>query len=214
MNQFALYLLFLAVGLSSCTTMPKPEQVAAPAPKPKESIRKDYLKPRDTRRVRTGEFVKTYHLGRSVRGRAGSTMHEAHRVYRLEKPSRWNLMRDQPPLASTGPVNKVVDSAFKPAPRSKAIQAELNHQRAMTAQLETAHVDLVGAVQEARAQLARSTESAQQMKPIQEENRRLRAEIEKLKGAQSHSIQLPEPPFQVPGEALKQWGDKLESEEK
>ncbi|MFT5471176.1 MAG: hypothetical protein ACI8UO_006309 [Verrucomicrobiales bacterium] len=59
------------------------------------------LKPRDIERVRTGEFVKTYHVGRSVRGRGGAAMHEAHRVYRLEKPNRWNLMRDQPPLAST-----------------------------------------------------------------------------------------------------------------
>lgn len=198
------------IGLSACTTPPKAIPVAA-APTPKAKIHQDYLKPRDIKRVRTGEFVKTYHVGRSVKGRGGSTMHESHRVYRLEKPSRWNLFRDQPPLASTGPVNKIVDSAYKPAPESKAIQAELNHQRELTAQLEQARRDLVGAVEQTRHRLAETAERTERARSDHDELKRLRAENEALKLAQANTLPLPDPPSILPGDALKRWGDKLDS---
>ena len=199
------------VGLSACATAPKSKRVPS-APQPRAELREVSLKPTDVKRVRTPEFVKTYHLGRSVRGRNGKTMHEARRVYRLEKPSRWNLRRDQPPLASTGPVNKIVDSAYKSAPQSKEIQAELNHQRELSARLEEAHAELVDAVDKARGRLAATVEGAGEIKSLRSELKRLRSENESLKRSQSDSIPLPDVPATPPAERLKKWGEQLDAD--
>ena len=209
MKHLPLSLLVL-IGLSACTT-PQKTATTAPAQKPSEKVRQDYLKPRDIERVRTGEFVKTYHLGRTVKGRGGSTMHEAHRVYRLEKPSRWSLFRDQPPLASTGPVNRIVDSAFKPAPESNAIQAELTRQRQTSSELEATQTELVDALAKVRSKLTESTYSKIEEEMLQRKIELLEVENAQLRRDQTNAIPLPEKPSLVPGDALKQWGEKIDS---
>ena len=206
-HTITLLSLVLTVGLSACSSTRK--QVKVPKPAPVAKIRKDYLKPDDIQRVRTGEFVKTYHIGRSVSGRSGSTLHEAHRVYRLEKPSRWSLARDQPPLASTGPVNRVVDSAFTPAPESQAIRVELNRQRDATKALESARDELENVLGTARAKLSDSSKHVGLAGSLKREIELLRAENEALRQARSASGDSAGAKPENPGNALREWGAGL-----
>ncbi len=196
------------IGLSACQSPPKPTSV--PPPLPSAKVRHDYLKPGDIERVRTGEFVKTYHVGRSVKSRGGSTMHEAHRVYRLEKPSRWNLARNQPPLASTGPVNRVVDSAFKPAPESKAVRAELNRQRGLAKELEDASETLRTAARTARDKLNETANDKLDRNRLENEIDRLEGELAALRKVNASSA-TPYQESDSPSSELKQWGEKLDA---
>ena len=174
---------------------------------PRAKVRQDYLKPRDIKRVRTGEFVKTYHVGRAVDGRGGNTLHEAHRVYRLERPSRWSLARNQPPLASTGPVNQIVDSAFQPAPESRAIRAELNRQRTVSEELERSRDELVDTLTQMRSKLTDSADKADVVRSLRSQIEQLQAELavrpEQAKAADQEAIK-------PPVNALQKWGDQLE----
>lgn len=199
--------LITLIGLSACQSPPKPTSV--PPPFPRAKVRQDYLKPGDIKRVRTGEFVKTYHVGRSVKGRGGSTMHEAHRVYRLEKASRWNLARNQPPLASTGPVNRVVDSAFKAAPESKAVRAELNRQRELSQELEDASETLRTAARTARDKLNETANDKLDRNRLENEIDRLEGELAALRKADAPST-VPDQKSDSPSNELKQWGENLE----
>lgn len=210
MNTMKITLLCL-MGLSACSTPPKPAS-RPPNPIPKVQVRQVYLKPGDLKRVRTDEFVKTYHIGRTVRGRAGDTLHEAHRVYRLEKPSRWNLARDQPPLASTGPVKLIVDSAFKPAPESKALRAELRHQREVSEQLERSRRELENALVKVRAHLTESSDSAEIVQSVTAQLKRLQAEVA-ASGKNKGTTEVPESEAtELPASALRKWGEELEGQ--
>ncbi len=197
--------LIASLVLGACTSAPKPIPMPQKNRLPQEEVRQEYLKPDDMRRVRTGEFVKTYHLGRSVRG-SGKTMHEAHRVYRLEKPSRWNLTRDQPPLSGAGPVNKIVDTAFKPAPESKAITAELNRQRELSEELEAAQTAMQEVLTESRNRLQDSTTQIAALGEARRRIAELEAELRQLR--HSAPSEVPEDVEEVPANALKAWGEK------
>jgi len=194
--------LALSSTLLSCSST---RQEPPPPPPPGQAeIRADYLQPEDTRRVRTGELVKTYHLGRSTGGGNGRFMHEAHRVYRVERPNRWNLARDQPPLASTGPVNKIVDPAFRPAPESQAVRAELNRQKEITGDLEEARGELVGTLVSARARLLGTIGDLEDATRLRVEADRPRTENQVQEDS---PIAAEEPATST--DALRQWGEKI-----
>lgn len=126
-----------------------------------------YLKGDDLKRVRNPEFVKTYHIGRTPGGN-GLTMREAHRVYRLEKTTRWNLARGNPPLQPSGPVGRTVDVAFKPLPESKAIRAELNRHKSISEELDEARVKAVESLAKIQSRLAEAPASANVIGRLQE----------------------------------------------
>jgi len=200
----------LTLCVVSCSTPPRVSH-APIKPVPRPTVEKHYLKPADIRRVRNPEFVKTYHVGRSVGGRRGSVMHEAHRVYRVEKANRWNLSRHQPPYASTGPTDKIVDTAFKPAPESKAIRAELNRQRELSTELEAASDSLTETIVQAKARLGGASTTASAIAALKSETARLRNENAKLRQQQS-AISGPKTE-EAPGDTLRQWGASLATPE-
>ena len=138
-------------------------------------------------------------------------MHEAHRVYRVEKANRWNLSRHQPPYASTGPTDKIVDTAFKPAPESKAIRAELNRQRELSTELEAASDSLTETIVQAKARLGGASTTASAIAALKSETARLRNENAKLRQQQS-AISGPKTE-EVPGDTLRQWGASLATPE-
>jgi len=139
-------------------------------------------------------------------------MHEAHRVYRVEKANRWNLARHQPPYASSGPTDKIVDSAFKPAPESKAIRAELNRQRELSTELEAASDSLTETIVQAKARLGDGSETASAIAALKAETARLRVENARLKQRQSpaSTTQAEE----EPGDTLREWGASLTAPDK
>lgn len=134
MNSLILAIL-LGLLMSCASRQPIGTQVTRP---PNQKVQHDYLNTSDLRRVRHPEFVKTYHVGR-IPTRNGQLMHEAHRVYKLEKSPRWNLLRNNPSLRSTGPVRALRDSAFRPLPLSQQVQAEKQRQRELTEALAITH---------------------------------------------------------------------------
>ena len=203
-----LLLVICALGLPACSSMSKKKPIATAPVKSPYTWQHKRLKPSDNERVRTKEFVKTYHVGRSVSGRRGGVLHEAHRAYRVEKPSRWNLTRHQPPLASSGPVDKVIDTAFKPAPQSQAIRAELKRQQALSEELEATSNAFTETVISAKAQLDASKASSDVLGHMRKEIMRLREENNALKKARP----APEAPpsSQSPADALLKWGEKVD----
>ena len=211
----------LLLGACSSTHSSKP--VGKQVLERPQSIQSEWFRPEDVRRVRSGEFVKTYHLGRQVEGgSSGRTMHEAHRVYRLERPSRWNLARKQPPLASTGPVDQVVDPAFKPAPTSKEIAAELNRQQAITEELRGVRGELLMTIEGAKARLENAANDAGVLVKMRERVDALERENAALKrslsgGAESRlseSSRSSDSSNSVKrSEALRHWGESLDQED-
>lgn len=146
-------------------------RAVAPSPyamEPPSTRRVAYLQDDDLRRVRTPEFVKTYHVGRTPES-GGRTLHEAHRVYRIEKTSRWNLARENPPLKPVGPVNRTVDVAFRPLPESKALRAELNRQAEITGQLDQARSDAEAALAEIQKRVAEAPSSVATIERLRNE---------------------------------------------
>jgi hypothetical protein len=203
-----LLLVIYALGLPACSSLSKKKAVATAPVKNSYTWQQKRLKPADNERVRTKEFVKTYHVGRSVSGRRGGVLHEAHRAYRLEKPSRWSLARNQPPLASHGPVNKVVDGAFKPAAQSQSIRAELKRQQALSEELEATSNAFTETVISAKEQFRASKSSGDALAHMRKEIMRLREENNALKKA----TPTPEEPAtsQSPSDALLKWGKKVD----
>lgn len=81
------------------------------------------LSPYDASRVRLGEQVHAYHVGR-LPSHDRQEMHEAHTVYRLEQQARWDTRLPATPMDSRGVVLGVVDPARKDIPDDTLIQQE------------------------------------------------------------------------------------------
>lgn len=177
---------------------------------PKPPIRHDYLSTGDLKRVRHPEYVKTYHLGRTAT-KNGRLMHEAHRVYQLEKSPRWNLLRGNPPRSSTGPIGGLRDSAFRPLPSSNQLKAEKTRQRELTEQLDTARQQTEGQLITLKARLAAQKDHAQQLTTLKQALQReqvARAQLEQqLKAAQPSNNHATDP-SSTNAAQLRQWGEK------
>jgi hypothetical protein len=207
--QRSLVLITTGAQLAATACMPKkppPAMSAAPASKVNEQMRTVFTRGNDLRRVRTPEYVKTYHLGRGST-RDGRLMHEAHRVYQIEKSSRWNLARSNPPLASNAPVTQIIDQSFRPLPESGQIRAEVARQRELTAQIELAKERLTATIAEARkrtvtdhAYEARIAQLGQEITTLQEA---LAASGNPANPGESNEDQTVDQT-----KALRDWGDR------
>ncbi|HEY1051017.1 MAG TPA: hypothetical protein VGE39_14705 [Prosthecobacter sp.] len=81
------------------------------------------LNPHDISRVRLGEQVHAYHLGR-LPSHDRLEMHEAHTVYRVEQQPRWDTRLPATPMDSKGVVLGVIDPARKDIPDDTIILQE------------------------------------------------------------------------------------------
>lgn len=81
------------------------------------------LDPHDVSRVRLGEQVHAYHLGR-LPSKDRREMHEAHTVYRMEQGARWDTRLPATPMDSRGTVLGIIDSARKDVPDDTVIKQE------------------------------------------------------------------------------------------
>ena len=81
------------------------------------------LDSRDVSRVRMGEQVHAYHLGR-LPSKDRSEMHEAHTVYRVEQPPRWDTRLPATPMDSKGVVLGIIDPARKDVPDDTRVKQE------------------------------------------------------------------------------------------
>ena len=169
-----------------------------------------YLGASDARRVRNPEFVKSYYVGRR-HSKNGSRMHEAHRVYQVEKSNRWNLLRNNPPLQSSGPVRVIADSAFRPLPKSNQMRAETARQQEITHELQAARDQTLDQLGQMKARLS---EQGGHVKTIEElrqrlvEERRARLTLERKLQIKDTSANDTSNDSASKAEALREWGNE------
>lgn len=77
----------------------------------------------DQSRVRLGEEVHAYHVGR-LPSRDRREMHEAHTVYRVEQDNRWDTRLPATPMDSRGVVLGIVEPSRNEVPQSTIIEQE------------------------------------------------------------------------------------------
>jgi|GEM_PF-958040 len=81
------------------------------------------MDPHDISRVRFGEQVHSYHIGR-LPSKDRREMHEAHTVYRLEQSARWDTRLPATPMDSHGVILGIVEPSRKEIPDDTVIQQE------------------------------------------------------------------------------------------
>jgi len=179
-----IYYLIPLLFLSACTTTPKvtlrPQQPPAAT---------------DTTGTRYPEVLHAYHIGRYADPNDDLVMHERHVVYRVEDNTRWNFHPD--PVDGNLPGLPSRDAAFTPAPVNDAILAEVNSQKATTAQIMIQARTLSAA-------LAQFQTALQQTKTNIQETLILRASVnamkQRLDALESAPGQLPPPPISTTNE--------------
>ena len=109
-----LLLLVSVLALAGCQALTQqaataPAIQAAPAP-----VAGTELDQNNTEKVRIGEALKAYPVGRLVDPTDPNLMHEAHTVYRREAGANWHLNPNAPTVVPLGPVLAVADPAKAP----------------------------------------------------------------------------------------------------
>src|SRR5882757_1802691 len=126
-----------AALVASCKTQPQkaatvPALLPAPAVAPVSGTDLDQT---NTEKVRVGETMKSYPVGRYVDPQDSNVMHEAHVVYRKEAGSSWNLNPNAPTVVPLGPVLAVADPARTPAPLPAELEQKMAEQNQLVASL-------------------------------------------------------------------------------
>jgi hypothetical protein len=108
--------------------------ISACSTAPKLTLRPQQPPPAtDNSAVRYPEVLHAYHVGRYADPNDDLIMHEQHIVYRVEENTRWNFHPG--PADGSLPALPSRDAAFAPAPFNDSILAEVNSQKAATAQI-------------------------------------------------------------------------------
>src|SRR5882757_10176582 len=126
-----------AALVASCKTQPQkaatvPALLPAPAVAPVSGTDLDQT---NTEKVRVGETLKSYPVGRYVDSTDANVMHEAHVVYRKEAGASWNLNPNAPTVVPLGPVLAVADPAKTPGPLPAELEQKMAEQNQLVASL-------------------------------------------------------------------------------
>jgi len=133
--------LLLGVAVLCCTgcanLQKKPVAVTPPAAPaaPIASVSGTDLDQDNMEKVRLGESLKAYPVGRYVDPHDPNLMHEAHVVYRREAGSSWNLNPNAPTVVPLGPVLAVADPAKAPTPLPAELEQRMAEQNQLVASL-------------------------------------------------------------------------------
>lgn len=131
-------LLCITVALcAGCEALPKKTAVSAPPP-PAPAVAPvsgTDLDETNAEKVRVGETLKSYPVGRYVDPTDSNVMHEAHVVYRKEAGASWNLNPNAPTVVPLGPVLAVADPAKTPAPLPAELEQKMAEQNQLVASL-------------------------------------------------------------------------------
>jgi hypothetical protein len=110
----------------------KPEVAVVPTTAPVSGTDLDQT---NLEKVRVGETLKSYPVGRYVDSQDANVMHEAHVVYRKEAGSSWNLNPNAPTVVPLGPVLAVADPAKTPGPLPAELEQKMSEQNQLVASL-------------------------------------------------------------------------------
>lgn len=134
------YLLGAVVVLcAGCANLQTKPVAAAPPPAlpavPVAPVSGTDLDQTNAEKVRVGESLKAYPVGRYVDPRDPDLMHEAHVVYRREAGASWNLNPNAPTVVPLGPTLAVADPAKTPAPLPAELEQRMAEQNQLVASL-------------------------------------------------------------------------------
>ncbi|MBL9207338.1 MAG: hypothetical protein JNN01_19820 [Opitutaceae bacterium] len=139
MRTNALLLCAVTALCAGCATLQKKPVAATPPPvmpaAPVAPISGTDLDQANTEKVRVGESLKAYPVGRYVDPHDPDVMHEAHVVYRREAGANWNLNPNAPTVVPLGPVLAVADPAKTPAPLPAELEQRMAEQNQLVASL-------------------------------------------------------------------------------
>jgi hypothetical protein len=120
---------------AGCANLPKKPAAAPPPATPSAPVAGTDLDQTNTEKVRVGESLKAYPVGRYVDPQDPDLMHEAHVVYRRETGASWNLNPNAPTVVPLGPVLAVADPAKTPAPLPAELEQKMAEQNQLVASL-------------------------------------------------------------------------------
>jgi len=124
--------LVLLLGAGCTSAKKKPSMAAAP---PAAPVSGTDLDQHNVEKVRTGETLKAYPIGRFVDPNDPNVMHESHVVYRKESGANWNLSPNAPTVIPLGPVLAVADPAVQPNPLPAELEQKVAEQNQLMASL-------------------------------------------------------------------------------
>ena len=128
----------LALTLAGCQNLTtKASRVPPPPPvvQPPAPVAGTELDQNNMEKVRLGESLKAYPVGRLVDPNDPDVMHEAHTVYRREAGANWNLNPNAPTVVPLGPVLAVADPAKEPNPLPAELEQKIAEQSQLMASL-------------------------------------------------------------------------------
>lgn len=129
-------LIWVAVVLfcAGCQTMVKKTEPPPPL-EPLVPVAGTDLDLHNVEKVRVGETLKAYPVGRFVDPNDPNVMHESHVVYRKEGGAGWNLSPNAPTVVPLGPVLAVADPATQPNPLPAELEKKVAEQNQLMASL-------------------------------------------------------------------------------
>ncbi len=93
------------------------------------------LDPHNVEKIRVGETLRAYPVGRFIDPNDPNVMHESHVVYRKEAGAGWNLSPNAPTVVPLGPVLAVADPATQPNPLPAELEQKVAEQNQLMASL-------------------------------------------------------------------------------
>ena len=138
MRKIKTLLACAAVALVAGCETPPPKAVTAPVLSPAPAVAPvsgTDLDQANTEKVRVGETLKSYPIGRYFDPNDPNVMHEAHVVYRKEAGTSWNLNPNAPTVVPLGPVLAVADPAKTPSPLPAELEQRMAEQNQLVASL-------------------------------------------------------------------------------
>jgi hypothetical protein len=126
----------LCGGCESMQNMPAPARPPAAVLAPEAApVSGTDLDQHNLEKMRVGETLKSYPVGRFVDPADPNVMHEAHVVYRKEAGAGWNLNPNAPTVVPLGPVLAVADPARTPNPLPAELEQKMAEQNQLVASL-------------------------------------------------------------------------------
>ena len=122
----------LLLGTGCTSAKKKPSVAAAPPVAPVSGTELDQ---HNIEKVRSGETLKTYPIGRYVDPNDPNVMHESHVVYRKEAGTSWNLAPNAPTVVPLGPVLAVADPSVQANPLPAELEQKVAEQNQLMASL-------------------------------------------------------------------------------
>ena len=122
----------LLLGAGCMSAKKKPSVAAAPLVAPVAGTELDQ---HNVEKVRTGETLKAYPIGRFVDPNDPNVMHESHVVYRKETGTSWNLAPNAPTAVPLGPVLAVSDPSLQANPLPAELEQKVGEQNQLMATL-------------------------------------------------------------------------------